>query len=114
MDDTEPQTAAAKVLWHFTMSLDGFVAGPGHAMDWMTGISFRPGLAGEYVQRHREVPEHLSARGLWLSVAHSSPPAIYLPGMTGHDNIAAPIARQRDGRAVPARARRPARPAPRR
>ena len=27
MGDTEPQTAAAKVLWHFTMSLDGFVAG---------------------------------------------------------------------------------------
>ena len=25
MDDTEPQAAAAKVLWHFTMSLDGFV-----------------------------------------------------------------------------------------
>lgn len=24
-----PQTAAGKVLWHFTMSLDGFVAGPG-------------------------------------------------------------------------------------
>ncbi|MFJ8058711.1 dihydrofolate reductase family protein [Streptomyces sp. NPDC096142] len=47
--DTEPQTAAGKVLWHFTMSLDGFVAGPGHAMDWMTGFSFRPGLVEEYV-----------------------------------------------------------------
>jgi hypothetical protein len=35
------------VLWHFTMSLDGFVAGPNHAMEWMTGISFRPGLVGE-------------------------------------------------------------------
>ena len=44
----EPQTAAGKVLWHFTMSLDGFVAGPGHAMDWMTGLSFRPGLVEEY------------------------------------------------------------------
>ena len=32
MDDTEPQTAAAKVLWHFTMSLDGSAAGsPGAA-----------------------------------------------------------------------------------
>jgi hypothetical protein len=28
MTDTEPQTADGKVLWHFTMSLDGFVAGP--------------------------------------------------------------------------------------
>jgi hypothetical protein len=40
--DTKPRTAAGKVLWHFTMSLDGFVAGPNHAMDWMTGVS-RPG-----------------------------------------------------------------------
>ncbi|MFD4556152.1 dihydrofolate reductase family protein [Streptomyces sp. NPDC058469] len=46
--DTEPQTAAGKVLWHFTMSLDGFVAGPDHAMDWMTGFSFRTGLVEEY------------------------------------------------------------------
>ena len=37
--DTQPQTAAGKVLWHFTMSLDGFVAGPNHAMDWMTGFT---------------------------------------------------------------------------
>lgn len=50
MDDTEPQTAAAKVLWHFTMSLDGFVAGPKHAMDWMTGFTVRPGLIQEYVE----------------------------------------------------------------
>jgi dihydrofolate reductase len=46
--DTERQTAAGKVLWHFTMSLDGFVAGPDHAMDWMTGFSFRVGLVEEY------------------------------------------------------------------
>lgn len=50
MIDTEPQTAAAKVLWHFTMSLDGFVAGPDHAMDWMTGFCFRPGLIDEYTR----------------------------------------------------------------
>lgn len=35
MMDTEWQTVAGKVLWHFTMSLDGFVAGPDHVMDWM-------------------------------------------------------------------------------
>ncbi|MFJ9152961.1 dihydrofolate reductase family protein [Streptomyces sp. NPDC102270] len=46
--DMAPQAAAGKVLWHFTMSLDGFVAGPGHTMDWMTGFSFRPGLVEEY------------------------------------------------------------------
>ncbi|MGH8776358.1 MAG: dihydrofolate reductase family protein [Jiangellaceae bacterium] len=32
------------------MSLDGFVAGPNHAMDWMTGFSARPGLVEEYVE----------------------------------------------------------------
>ena len=48
MADTERQIAGGKVLWHFTMSLDGFVAGANHAMDWMTGISFRPGLIEEY------------------------------------------------------------------
>jgi dihydrofolate reductase len=49
MKDTERQTAGGKVLWHFTMSLDGFVAGPNHEMDWMTGFTFRPGLIEEYV-----------------------------------------------------------------
>lgn len=49
MADTEPQTANAKVLWHFLMSLDGYVAGPNHAMDWMTGFWVRPGLHAEYV-----------------------------------------------------------------
>ena len=50
MADTERQTAGGKVLWHFTMSLEGFVAGPNHATDWMTGISMRPGLAEEYAE----------------------------------------------------------------
>lgn len=48
--DTEPQVADGKVLWHFTMSLDGFVAGPEHTMDWMTGFTVRDGLIGEYVR----------------------------------------------------------------
>ena len=50
MDDTEPQTAAAKVLWHFTMSLDGFVARPEHDMHWLTGVAVRPGLIEEYTR----------------------------------------------------------------
>lgn len=48
--DTTRQTAGGKVLLHFTMSLDGFVAGPDHAMDWMTGVTNRPGLAEEYAE----------------------------------------------------------------
>lgn len=51
MKDTTPQTAAGKVLMHFTMSLDGFVAGPGHSMDWMVmDATNRPGLLEEYVE----------------------------------------------------------------
>jgi len=47
MTDTTAQTADGKVLWHFLMSLDGYVAGPNHEMDWMTGFSVRPGLHAE-------------------------------------------------------------------
>jgi dihydrofolate reductase len=51
MTDTEPQTAEGKVLLHFTMSLDGFVAGPNHEMDWMMGaFTNRPGLEDEYIE----------------------------------------------------------------
>lgn len=50
MHDTDPQTSAGKILCHFLMSLDGFVAGPNHEMDWMTGFSVRPGLVGEYIE----------------------------------------------------------------
>lgn len=50
MYDTDPQTAAGKVLWHLTMSLDGFVAGSNHQLDWMTGFSQRPRLIDEYLE----------------------------------------------------------------
>lgn len=46
--DPEPQQAAGKVLWHFSMTLDGFIAGPEHSMDWMTGFTGRPGIEEEY------------------------------------------------------------------
>jgi len=32
------------------MSLDGFVAGPNHSMDWMTGFSFAPVLLGDGIR----------------------------------------------------------------
>jgi dihydrofolate reductase len=71
MIDTGPQTAGGKVLWHFTMSLDGFVAGPRHAMDWMTGISFRSGLVDEYVETTGAV---LGGRDGWdMAVGGSRP-----------------------------------------
>lgn len=46
--ETAPQTAAGKVLWHFTMTLDGFIAGPNHSMDWLDGFTGRPGIIEEY------------------------------------------------------------------
>lgn len=36
-----------KVLWHLTMSLDGFAAGPGHSMDWLAGDTGTPGIEEE-------------------------------------------------------------------
>jgi dihydrofolate reductase len=45
-----PQTAAGKVLMHFSMSLDGFVAGPNHDMEWLSaGFTGREGVVEEYV-----------------------------------------------------------------
>lgn len=55
MNDTESQTAAEKVLRHCLMSLDGFVAGPNHEMDWMTGTPVRPGLLAEYIETTGDV-----------------------------------------------------------
>ncbi|HEY3728209.1 MAG TPA: dihydrofolate reductase family protein [Solirubrobacteraceae bacterium] len=70
MTDTGPQTAGGKVLWHFLMSLDGFVAGPNHEMDWMTGISVRPGLHDEYIETTGAV---LGGRDGWEVVNESRP-----------------------------------------
>ena len=71
MTDTERQRAAAKVLWHFTMSLDGFVAGPNHSMEWMTGFVFRPGLVEEYVETTGAV---LAGRDGWDHATSDSRP----------------------------------------
>ncbi|MGH2914487.1 MAG: dihydrofolate reductase family protein [Solirubrobacteraceae bacterium] len=71
MTDTAPQTADGKVLWHFTMSLDGFVAGPDHEMGWMTGIAFRRGLVDEYVKTTGAV---LAGRAGWDGITGDSSP----------------------------------------
>lgn len=43
-------TASGKVLWHFTMTLDGYVAGPNHSFDWMDpdGIEDTSGIVDAY------------------------------------------------------------------
>src|SRR3954452_23295070 len=44
--------ANGKVFWHVTMSLDGFIAGPHHEMDWMS-LNWLPARSGmpELAQR---------------------------------------------------------------
>lgn len=74
MNDTEPQTAGGKVLWHFTMSLDGFVAGPNHEMDWMTGNPTRPGLLQEYVETTGAVLGVETDGTLRVTAAHTAAP----------------------------------------
>ncbi|MEV6848781.1 dihydrofolate reductase family protein [Actinoplanes sp. NPDC051411] len=39
-----------KVLMHFAMSLDGFVAGPGHDMSFLAKTTVRDGLHREYIE----------------------------------------------------------------
>jgi dihydrofolate reductase len=46
-EQTSTIPSHGKVLWHFTMSLDGFIAGPNHSMDWLSGLPSRPGLVEE-------------------------------------------------------------------
>src|SRR5207245_8773202 len=51
----------AKVLWHATMSLDGFIAGPGNSMDWMLG----------YGEENSEVDELIKRIGAVLAGRHT-------------------------------------------
>jgi dihydrofolate reductase len=47
-EQTATTPARGKVLWHFSMSLDGFIAGPNHSMDWLSLVpDERPGLVEE-------------------------------------------------------------------
>jgi len=47
---TTTPVGAGKVLMHFTISLDGFVAGPGHDMSFLDRSTAREGLVREYVE----------------------------------------------------------------
>lgn len=50
MDDWTPPVAAGKVVWHFSLSLDGFVAGRDHDLSWMEGATGRDGLFEPYME----------------------------------------------------------------
>ena len=92
MNDTTAQEPRSKLLMHFTMSLDGFVAGPNHTMGWMTGTA-RPGLVEEYVQTTGAV---IGGRDGWDVVQHARPYGGAWQGpifiLTHHPADAAPAA----------------------
>jgi dihydrofolate reductase len=52
----------AKVLWHVTMSLDGFIAGPENSMDWMLGYGDENSEVDELIKRIGAV---LAGRGTY-------------------------------------------------
>jgi dihydrofolate reductase len=47
---SEPGDVTGRVLWHVTMSLDGFIAGPNDAMDWAFGYG-GPSPVGQEVMQ---------------------------------------------------------------
>jgi dihydrofolate reductase len=59
-----------KVIWHITMSLDGFIAGPEHSMDWAfdTFNDAKPNRLGEEVMK--ETGAILGGRG-WYDAARA-------------------------------------------
>src|SRR4029079_962693 len=76
------------------MSLAGCVAGPNHDMDWMTGVSVRPGLHDEYVTTTGAI---LGGRNGWDRAIDASRPyggawqgPIFV--LTHHPEDAAPAA----------------------
>src|SRR5919199_5978849 len=67
-----PPGSEAKVLWHVTMSLDGFIAGPGDSMSWAFGHASGPNAAvGEVVRTTGAI---LAGRR-WYELAHDDPDA---------------------------------------
>ena len=102
MNDTEPQTAGGKVLWHTMMSLDGFIAGPDDDMGWVFGVDGGPGQTMDDVvnstgallvgRRTQDVEDRLQPgfyggafRGPFFVLRHdppAQPPVV--KGVTGH------------------------------
>jgi dihydrofolate reductase len=77
-DDPAP-SGTGKVLLHFMMSLDGFIADADQgATDWSEGAAFRPGIAAEYA---KSIGAVLGGRKGWD--AHPDPSAPYGGAMGG-------------------------------
>ena len=103
--------SAGKVIWHVTMTLDGFIAGPDHAMDWAYDSGGSSEIADSIVQftgalvvgRHSYEVEDRDRRGFYggeftgpFFVVTHSPPATVPDWMTGtfvSDGIGDAVAR---------------------
>jgi dihydrofolate reductase len=70
-----------RVLWHLTMSLDGFIAGPNHEMEWMAGLDFTPGLVDRYVEGTGAILA--GRRGFDAGIGTDPPAAPYGGAWTG-------------------------------
>jgi len=86
---TQNGVEMSKLRLSITMSLDGFVAGPGHTMDWMAGVSFRAGLVAEYVETTGAV---LGGRAGWDQAVSLDHPD---PATTAHLDAPRPLVRER-------------------
>jgi len=104
------EMSMSKVVCHFTMSLDGFVAGPGHDMSWLAGISVPPGLIDRYVKStgaivagrrgwEEAISIHRPYGGKWSGpvfvLSHHSPSGHAVEGVTYVDDLRAALTQAR-------------------
>lgn len=64
------------VIWHVTMSLDGFIAGPGDAMEWMTGYE---GSNPEVEELIASIGAILAGRRWYDAAARQPDPVVHQP-----------------------------------
>jgi dihydrofolate reductase len=101
----------AKVIWHITMSLDGFIAGPGDAMDWVFEHAGPNAVAAEVVEttgalvvgrRTYEVEDRIRGgfyggawRGPYFVVTHDAPATVpdWMTGTFVSDGVPEAVAR---------------------
>jgi dihydrofolate reductase len=104
----------AKVIWHITMSLDGFIAGPGDAMDWVFEHAGPNAVAAEVLEttgalvvgrRTYEVEDRIRGgfyggawQGPYFVVTHDAPAAVpdWMIGTFVSDGVPDVVARAKE------------------
>jgi dihydrofolate reductase len=71
---SERERELGKLLWHTMMSLDGFIAGPNHDMQWMSGVE---GGAGQTVDEVLRSTGALLVGGRTQDVEDRDQPGFY-------------------------------------